>query len=124
MKPKTLKISYWTVTGIFAAVAALTGIPTEGGKEVMALLGYPAYLLQILLVAKVLGAIALVQPKFHIIKEWAYAGFTIDFIGAAVSGIIATDDAAFVVMPSIFLAVMAVSYYLWKRMRALPSTPE
>lgn len=115
MKPKTTNIAYWTVTIIFAVVVAGTAIPTEAGKEVMATLGYPAYLLDILLVAKILGAIAVIQPKFQIIKEWAYAGFTIDFIGAAVSGIIATGNSEFIIMPLIFLVVMFASYYLWKK---------
>ncbi len=115
MKPKTIGISYWIVTGLFALLVAGTAIPTEAGEEVMATLGYPAYLLDILLVAKIVGAIALIQPQFRTIKEWAYAGFAIDFIGAAVSGIIATGNIQFVIMPLIFLAVMFGSYYLWKK---------
>lgn len=119
MKPKTAKIAYWTVTIIFALVVAGTAIPTEAGEEVMATLGYPAYLLDILLVAKILGAIALLQPKFKIIKEWAYAGFAIDFTGAAVSGMIATGNIQFVIMPAIFLGVMLLSYFLWKKRERL-----
>ncbi len=120
MKPRTIKISYWVVTVIFALGAALTGIPTEAGREVITTtLGYPAYLLDILLVAKILGAIALIQPKFKTIKEWAYAGFAIDLIGAAVSGIIATGNIQFVIIPGVFLGVMFASYYLWKKMELL-----
>ncbi|MBN2733117.1 MAG: DoxX family protein [Balneolaceae bacterium] len=115
MKPKTIITSYWILTGLFALIVAGTAIPTEAGEEVMATLGYPAYLLDILLVAKILGAIALLQPKFKTIKEWAYAGFTIDFISASVSGIIATGNIEFVFMPLIFLVVMFASYYLWKK---------
>ncbi len=116
MKPKTIKIGYWVVTALFALGTALTGIPTEAGREIITTtLGYPAYLLNILLVAKVLGAIALLQPTFKTIKEWAYAGFTIDLIGAAISGIITTGDIAFIIMPLIFLSVMFASYYLWKK---------
>lgn len=120
MKPKTIRTSYWIVTVIFALGTALTGIPTEAGREVITTtLGYPAYLLNILLVAKVLGAIALLQPTFKTVKEWAYAGFAIDFIGAAISGMITTGDIAFIVMPLIFLLVMFASYYLWKKMELL-----
>lgn len=119
MKPKTIRTGYWILTGLFAFAVAGTAIPTEAGEEVMATLGYPTYLLDILLVAKILGAIVLLQPKFQIIKEWAYAGFTIDFIGAAVSGIIATGNIEFVVMPLIFLVVMLASYYLWKKKKQL-----
>lgn len=119
MKPKTIKISYWAVTIIFVLAILQSGIveliPTEGSKQLMDMLGYPQYLNTILGVAKILGAIALVQPKFQTVKEWAYAGFTIDFVGAMVSGIYATDSIAIVIVPLVFLAVMFVSYYLWKK---------
>jgi hypothetical protein len=81
----------------------------------MDMLGYPQYLNSILGVAKILGVIAVVQPVYKTIKEWAYAGFTIDFIGAMVSGIYATDSIAIVVVPLVFLAVMFLSYFLWKK---------
>ncbi len=120
MKPKTIRTSYWIVTVIFALGTALTAIPTDAGREVITtILGYPEYLLDMLLVAKILGAIALIQPRFKTIKEWAYAGFTIDFIGAAISGIIATGDIAFILMPLIFLLVMFASYYIWKKVELL-----
>lgn len=119
MNPKTTKIAYWTITIIFAVAVAGTAIPTEAGEEVMAALGYPTYLLDILLVAKIFGALTVIQPKFKTIKEWAYAGFTIDFMGAATSGIIATGNAEFVIMPLIFLVVMFGSYYLWKKKESL-----
>ena len=37
-------------------------------------LGYPLYLLLILGIWKLLGAVALVIPRFPRLKEWAYAG--------------------------------------------------
>ncbi|HLR26407.1 MAG TPA: DoxX family protein, partial [Fodinibius sp.] len=75
MKPKTINISYWVVTDLFVLGMLQSGIveliPTEGSKQLMDMLGYPQYLNTILGVAKILGAIALVQPKFQTIKEWA-----------------------------------------------------
>lgn len=121
MRPKIIKRSYWITTVLFALIIALSAIPTEAGKEVMALLHYPEYLLYILFVAKVLGAIALVQPWFTTIKEWAYAGFTIDFIGASVSGMIVSGDPSFIFMPLLFWLAMGVTYYLWKKKLRLPS---
>ena len=41
-------------------------------------LGYPAYFLVILGIWKLLGAVALVVPKFPRLKEWAYAGVIFD----------------------------------------------
>lgn len=123
MKPKTIKIIYWIVTGLFALGMLQSGIvelmQTEGSKQVMDLLGYPHYLNTILGIAKILGVIAVIQPIYKTIKEWAYAGFTIDFIGAMVSGIYATDSILMIIIPMIYLVVMFVSYYLWKRIEKL-----
>jgi hypothetical protein len=123
MKPKTIKIIYWTVTALFVLAVLQSGIVelmhTEGSKQVMDMLGYPQYLNTILGVAKILGAIAVLQPTYKTIKEWAYAGFTIDFIGAMVSGINATNGTAIIVVPLIFLAVMFLSYFLWKKVESL-----
>jgi hypothetical protein len=48
----------------------------------LAHLGYPSYLLAILGTAKLLGAPALLQNRFPTLREWAYAGFAFDLIGA------------------------------------------
>ena len=114
MKPKTTKIIYWIVTILFAAFMAMGAIPTQQGKDVMTHLGYPAYLSTILGVAKILGAITILQTKYKTIKEWAYSGFTIDILGATgslyfVEGI----TSALATLP--FFIVMFASYYFWKK---------
>ena len=48
-------------------------------------LGYPSYFLVILGVWKLLGAIAVVVPRFPRLKEWAYAGVLFNFTGAIAS---------------------------------------
>ena len=48
-------------------------------------LGYPMYFFAILGVWKVLGAIAILVPRFPRLKEWAYAGILFDLTGAAAS---------------------------------------
>ena len=50
-------------------------------------LGYPPYFLVILGTWKLLGAVALVIPRFPRLKEWAYAGVFFDLTGAVVSAI-------------------------------------
>ena len=83
---KALKITYWTSTLLFATLFTTTGtlyllhFPTFVKRATD--LFYPLYLLDIIGTAKVLGGIALVTPKFPRLKEWAYAGFAFDFIGA------------------------------------------
>ena len=119
MKPKTIKIIYWTVTILFALfmlVGAVSEIiQTDQSKELMKHLGYPIYVNTIIGIAKILGAIAILQWKFRTIKEWAYAGFAIDIIGASASMFFTGDGILMALSPMIFLAVMFVSYFLWKK---------
>jgi DoxX-like family len=88
MKAKT--VTYWTTTilvaffiggGGAAQIAQFVGKP----HGVVPLLGYPMYFFGILGVWKVLGAIAILVPRFPRLKEWAYAGIFFDLTGAAVS---------------------------------------
>lgn len=119
---KKTKITYWVVTALFVLAMLQSGIveliPTDGSKEVMNLLGYPMYLLTILGVAKILGAVVLIQEKSGTLKEWAYAGFTIDFIGASASGAF-IGNITMIIIPLAFLAVMFLSYFLWKKVESL-----
>jgi len=100
---------------IFSGVMGLIG--TEDGNELLISLGYPLYLNIIIGVAKILGAVVLVYPKFNVLKEWAYAGFTIDMIGASASFAFNGNSFGDILGPLIFLAVMFVSYGLWKKTR-------
>ncbi|HKK44774.1 MAG TPA: DoxX family protein [Balneolaceae bacterium] len=124
MKPKKLRVSYWALTILFSLFMLSSGIQellqTEGSNQVMNLLEYPLYLSYILGTAKVFGVIAILQNRFSILKEWAYAGFTIDFIGAAASGALTAAGPAMIIGPMGVLAVMFLSYYLWKRVMKLP----
>jgi len=119
MKQKTIKIIYWIFTVLFAAFMLFSGVSelmqTEQGNAVLIQLGYPLYLNFILGVAKILGAIVLVIPQFKIIKEWAYAGFTFDILGASVSFALNGDGAFAALFPLVILAVMFVSYVSWKK---------
>lgn len=126
MKPKTIKIIYWIVTVLFSLFMLFSGVTelmqTKQSVEIMKHLGYPAYVNTIIGVAKILGAIAILQWKFRTVKEWAYAGFTIDFIGAGASMYLAGDGILMALSPLIFLAVMFISYYLWKKVEKMQKT--
>ena len=118
MKQKTIAVWYWITTLVFAAGMLFSGISeligTEAGNAVLLALGYPLYLNIILGIAKILGVIALIVPGFKIIKEWAYAGFTFDFVGAALSFALNGDALSAVLSPLPFLIIMFISYALWK----------
>jgi hypothetical protein len=88
----------------------------------MIALGYPLYLMKILRVAKIFGGIAILTGKLPRMKEWAYAGFSFDFLGATASHII-TGDVAFALFPFVFFLLLVASYLLWHKTAAtrLPS---
>lgn len=119
MKPKTIKILYYIFTVLFALAMladAYGGITMQqAGKDSLARLGYPMYLLVIMGSAKILGVAAILQTRYVAIKEWAYAGFTISFVGAVLSWAAVAPDIANLVPPAVMLAIMLFTYYLWKK---------
>ena len=119
---KTNKIIFWIATTIIAlfegVMPALTS-QTELAKEGIKHLGYPEYFGNALVVFKVLGVLALVIPKVpKRVKEWAYAGFTFDFIFASIShfAVDGIDFQSF--FPLIFLVILGVSYFYNDKLNA------
>ena len=78
----------------------------------LAHLGYPVYFATILGVWKLLGAIAVVVPRFPRLKEWAYAGFFFDLTGAAASRAFVGDGLVDIAAPLAFLALVVASWAL------------
>jgi hypothetical protein len=110
------KIIYWITTGLVALGFAMSSyMYLSQNKELMtgfAMLGYPVYFVTILGVAKLLGALAIVNPWSAKVKEWAYAGFTFTLIGATWTHI-ATGTPF--VSPLVFLVLLGVSYLFFAR---------
>jgi len=119
MKPKTPKVIYWIVTTLFALMMLLDGLAgalrVTGAKEALSYLGYPEYLATIIGVAKIFGAIAILQNIFRTIKEWAYAGFVFTLIGAFASHAFVGSNIGFIILPIIMLAIVFLSYFLWRK---------
>jgi uncharacterized membrane protein YphA (DoxX/SURF4 family) len=76
-------------------------------------LGYPPYFLVILGIWKLLGAVALLIPRFPRLKEWAYAGVVFDLTGAVASlwasGLIGAGTMAY---PALMTGVAVASWAL------------
>ena len=82
-------------------------------------LGYPIYFLTILGVWKTSGVVAVLIPKFPLLKEWAYAGFFF-----AMSGIFAYHggDPMKELVPSLLLLILTVvSWYFRPAGRKIPA---
>jgi len=109
-------IGFWILTGLVVLSQGASGVMdllgTEALLEQFAALGYPAYLPMILGPAKISGVIVLAMPRLPRLKEWAYAGFVIDFIGAAASHVFNGDGPDKIMPPVIFLLVVLGSYAL------------
>jgi hypothetical protein len=103
----------------FAAGGAIDLARREQVAGIMTHLGYPLYFAAILGFWKVLGAVAVVAPRFPRLKEWAYAGMFFDLTGAALSHFVSGDAAATVLTPLVLLGIAAASWALRPADRAL-----
>jgi hypothetical protein len=123
---KTNKIIFWvTTTAIFLFEGVMPALfsQTAEAKEGIRHLGYPDYFGLMLTVFKVVGALALIIPQVPAkVKEWAYAGFGIDFIAAFVSHAVVDGFGGLTFFPLVVFAVLIVSYiYYHKIKKAAPS---
>lgn len=75
-------------------------------------LDYPTYLLVIMGVWKLPGAVGLLVPGLPRIKEWAYAGAVITYASAVASHVTVGDGIGRVVAPTVLLALTFVSWAL------------
>jgi energy-converting hydrogenase Eha subunit C len=91
----------------------------EEAKEVAIHLGYPLYLLPLLGVAIISGAITILIPGSGRLKEWAYAGLSINLISAIYSIIQVDSFGPNVLIPSIGIVFLAVSYIFWVKTKQI-----
>ena len=123
------KIIFWLATGfiflfdsVIPAFTSHTDLAVEGIRH----LGFPDFFRVQLTFFKVLGGLLLVLPFVPArLKEWAYAGFGINFISAAIAhaavdGILNPQT----IFPLVVLAILVVSYrYFHKLERVEKSIP-
>lgn len=111
---KKYTILFWiTTTLIFLFEGVLPAFTSHSEMSIAGItgLGYPVYFITILTVFKVLGALALIIPQVpKNVKEWAYAGFGIDFIAAFVSIWVVMGFGTGLILPVVCMIVLAISY--------------
>jgi hypothetical protein len=126
MESSSRSIAYWgctlfvVLTSLWAGVTDILRAPPL--YEVLLRLGYPPHFATILGTWKVLGAIALVVPRYRLLKEWAYAGLFFDFTAAVVAQIVAGDGAAASIAPLVSTGALIASWYLRPPSRRLAET--
>jgi hypothetical protein len=112
---KKKKIGYW-ITTILLCFCMLGGIgQLFQVKEVVdgfLKLGYPTYFISVIGFWKVLAIIAILIPKFPLLKEWAYAGVFFVMTGASISHIVVNDSAFHIIVPLLIVGLAVGSWYL------------
>lgn len=122
---KSEKIIYWIAT-IWLALGMLAGgvqqlLQIGGYNKIITQLGYPLYLLTILGTWKILGVIAILVPKFPLVKEWAYAGFFFAMSGAAISHFTVGQSFSDALPSLTLLTLTVVSWYFRPAERKIPA---
>jgi hypothetical protein len=125
---KRNKIIYWIATLWLALGMTVPGIvqlmKRKEEVDMMNHLGYPEYFLTILGTWKILGVIAVLSPKFPLLKEWAYAGFFFAMSGAVFSHLACGDGAKDFFGPVLLIVLTVVSWYFRPADRKLVSVSQ
>lgn len=113
---KRNKIIYWIATALLAFGMLASGIQqvlkTSEMGVMIAQLGYPAYFMVIIGVWKIAGVVAILMPRFALLKEWAYAGFFFVMTGALASHLAIGDDGVKAIMgPVMQIVFIILSWY-------------
>ena len=119
---KSHKIIFWIATIWLALGMLATGITqllklrSEGsvappGLDGIIQMGYPVYLLTIIGVWKILGVVALLIPRYPLLKEWTYAGFFFLMTGAVYSHIALRHSFGDIFPSVLLMALIIVSWY-------------
>lgn len=109
---KTTKIIYWVTTSIiclFASTAVFMNseMAIEGTKH----LGIPRWLGLEVSISQLIGLVLLIVPAVPArIKEWAYVGFGILYITAAIAHIAVGDPINNIIMAIVFFGLLLTSY--------------
>jgi uncharacterized membrane protein YphA (DoxX/SURF4 family) len=113
---KWKKIAYWFFTCWLALGMVSTGIvqlmhQSEEAAKFQGL-GYPAYLMTLIGVWKMLGTLAVLAPRLAVLKEWAYAGFFFTMSGALASHIAVHAPMKDIIPPILLLTITMISWAL------------
>ena len=109
-------IWFWIITGLLSFFIFSGGlaqaVQAKGVVQGFKPLGYPTYFISLIGIWKVLGVIAILIPKFPLLKEWAYAGLFFAMTGAVISHIASDDVSVKIIAPFLFAVFTVLSWYL------------
>ena len=116
---KRNKIIYWIATIWLSLGMLSTGVVQlfklegngPGSLASMTKLGYPEYFVTLLGIAKILGVVVLLIPRFPLLKEWVYAGFFFMMSGAIFTHIAAGNPVSEIFPSLLLLVLIVISWY-------------
>ena len=115
---KARLIIYWILTGYLAFESVLSAtwdfnwLNKGFALGIMHQIGFPAYFLTIKGVATLLAAPVFVMPRMPLLKEWAYFGTFMIYVGAIASHLAVGSNFSAFVPPIIFLLITISSWAL------------
>ncbi len=119
---KKQKIIFWITTGIiFLFEGVLVAFTSQREMSIQGItgLGYPLYFVSMIAVFKVIGTLALIIPQVPArVKEWAYAGFGIDFLCAFISIWVVVGFGSGLLLPFVFMILLVLSYRSYHKIQA------
>ena len=111
------RIIFYIATGLFSVIilfsAGMYFLNHQNIAKVFAHLGYPAYIIYPYATLKLLGLFAIWNPKFKIIKEWAYCAFFFAITLAFSAHIMVNDGGHTIALVALIL--LTVSYIFNKK---------
>ncbi len=117
---KSTKIMYWVTTSIiclFASTAIMMN--SEMAKEGTTHLGIPRWLGLEVSISQLIGLVLLIVPAVPArVKEWAYVGFGILYITAAIAHISMGDPIGNTIMAIAFFGLLLLSYTSFHKLQA------
>jgi hypothetical protein len=114
---KTNKIIYWIATGILCLImtfsASMYLFNHEIAAEFFRNLGFPTWIIYPSATAKILAVIAILSKKSKLLKEWAYAGMSLDMVLAFTAHYMAEDGGGGMAATGL-IALLVSRYFDWK----------
>jgi uncharacterized membrane protein len=108
-------IIYWVATALLSFGMLGSGISqilhVKEMDELITHVGYPLYFMYIIGGWKILGVIAILIPKYPLLKEWAYAGFFFLMTGALISHLAMGDGGNAIFGPLFQTIFVVLSWY-------------
>jgi hypothetical protein len=125
---KSKNIAYWVVTGLLCFGMILGGsgqlFMMKPNLEGFAHIGFPTYVLPLFGTWKFLAVIAILVPKYTLVKEWAYAGLFFLLSGGVVAHLASGDDFLQTLPVFVFMCLTMASWYLRPANRRLVLTKQ